>query len=542
MSSPLKVLIQGRDPLLLAPSPAGIDGSLVEELTRAGLPLNTRCGRRGDCAGCTVRLLHGSFRSNAGTVVNAPATIRACQGSLMDGGGATISIPPRSLLDLQAQIGTAFKLRVLSLRRPLVRVEPDVRDHGFAIDVGTTTVVVALVDLRTGGIVAEQASLNRQVEFGDNVVTRIQIAGDSIQREALRQAVVQRTLLPLMAEACRRAHLAPDRVAAMTIAGNTTMLHLLVGADPSPMGVAPFTPQFTAHRVLPAGEIGFDGFPPNLPVHLLPGFSAFVGADIAAGCVSSGMLAESAPSLLVDIGTNGELLLSTGGRLIGSATAAGPAFEGGRLTCGTRAVAGAISHVRFTANPWRIELEFIGDRPDFVGLAGSAYLDFLAAGRTGGLLDERGRFTGKWETLPPAHRWQHDAARGVLLRAGDLTSLVTESDIAQLQQAKAAIAAGIATLLRRAHLTAADVHRVFLAGGFGLHLDPVSAIRSGLLPGFRPDQIETLGNTALGGAWLALDDTGKLEQMNETVRRAEILELNTDPEFEDTFIDQLALP
>lgn len=542
MTSRLKVLLPGRDPLLAASSPGGADDSLVDRLARGGIPLNTRCGRRGDCAGCTVRLLEGAFRTHAGNIVAAPATVRACQGSLVPGRPTTISIPARSLLDLQTQIGTAFKFRVPSTRRPLVRVEPEVRDHGFAIDIGTTTVVAALVDLRTGGIVTEQASLNRQVEFGDNVVTRIQVAGDPVQREAMRQAIVRRTLLPLMTAACQAARIMPGRIAAVTVAGNTTMLHLLIGADPSSLGIAPFTPQFTGHRLLSAGEIGLDPFPASLPVHLLPGFSAFVGADIAAGCICSGLLAEKRPCLLVDIGTNGELLLAAGGRLIGSATAAGPAFEGGRLTCGTRAIAGAIGHLRLGVEPFSVRLEFIGGHAASIGLAGSAYLDFLADAREGGLLDEHGRFTAKWATLPPDHRWQQDTARGVLLSAGDLTSLVTESDIAQLQQAKAAIAAGIATLLRRSHLAAADLHRVFLAGGFGLHLHPASAIRSGLLPGFHPEQIETLGNTALGGAWLALDDVDKLEEMEEIVRHADILELNTDPEFEDTYIDQLALP
>jgi uncharacterized 2Fe-2S/4Fe-4S cluster protein (DUF4445 family) len=523
---------------------SGVDDvSLAETLARAGVALNTRCGRNGLCAGCSVKLLKGSFLTSDGDIIEAPATIKTCQGTLANKGDATVSIPRRSLADTQAQGVSSFTVRVPYKLRPLCAPQSGVKDYGLAIDVGTTTVVVVLVDLFNGNIMGEEAVLNRQIALGDDVVTRIQLAADPTCREALRNAIVRSTLVPAIRALCLRADISEDRLGAATVAGNTTMLHLLVGADPSPMGVAPFRPQFTGHRTVAAGELGLDGLPPLLPVHLLPGFSAFVGADLAAGCACTGLMEEGGTCLLVDIGTNGEILLQHQGRLVGTATAAGPAFEGGRLTSGTRAVSGAIEHLVLSSKQTPPVLEMIPGGWTPVGICGSAYLDFLAQGRSAGLLDEVGRFSPEsWATMPAEFRWEEDGQRGVYLRAADASTLVTEADVAQLQQAKAAIAAGILTLLHRSSLIPPDIHRLFLAGGFGLHLDPVSAIRSGLLPGFTKEQIEVVGNTSLGGAWLGLVDETKLTGMREIVRGAEILELNTDPSFEDTFIDQMALP
>lgn len=542
-ASELKVLLPGGRTLSVPRVVAAEKHSLAETLVDAGVHLNTRCGRQGKCAGCTVDLVCGSFRFDADrNAIAAPARIKSCLGRLAPGVGAVVSVPVRSLIETQAQIGTSFRVHAPPRHQPAAACIADREDHGLAIDIGTTTVVVALVDLHTGGITSQAAALNRQVEFGDNVVTRIQLASDPVQRERLQEAIVQRTLAPLIRTACDQACIAPGRIIAVTVAGNTTMLHLLVGADPTPMGTAPFLPQFIGQQAVPAVELGLEMLSRSAMVHLLPGFSAFVGADIAAGCVCCGLAGDPRPALLLDIGTNGEILLQAGGRLFGTATAAGPAFEGGRLECGTRAAPGAISHVKMTSHRCSPLIETIPGSTETTGLAGSAYLDLLAQGRECGLIDERGRFTTRWDELPAGHRWERPPLRGLMLRADDEMSVVTEADIAQLQQAKAAIAAGIITLLQRASLAPSDIHRVFLAGGFGQYLDPESAIRSGLLPGFTTEQIETVGNAALGGAWLALNDTGVLAEMAEIIGRTDILELNTDPRFEDTYIDQLAIP
>jgi uncharacterized 2Fe-2S/4Fe-4S cluster protein (DUF4445 family) len=517
-------------------------GTLAERIARTGRALNTRCGRRGLCAGCTVELVAGGFRQHDGRIIAAPAEVKACEGDVA-AGEAVVLVPLRSLAVHPAQAVTTFRLGVPAAHAPLVPVRPGVIDHGLAIDVGTTTVVVAVVELTSGRIVREECAFNRQIEFGDDVITRIHLAGTDGRREALRQAIVVRTLGPMIRDACAAAGLSPRRIAAAAVAGNTAMLHLLTGTDPTSMGVAPFQAAFTAHRTLSAGELELRGLRSEIPVHLLPGFSAYVGADVLAGCVCTGLFEQPGPALLVDVGTNGEILLQHGGRLFATATAAGPAFEGGRLTRGTRAVPGAIARVAFRGGAFDPEVELVPGAAGAIGFCGSAYVDFLAQARRIALLRPNGRLdAAAWSGLPAPHRHENDNGRGVRLRGNDPATLITEGDVAQLLQAKAAIAAGILTLLRRAGLVAGEVTRLYVAGGFGLHLDVRHAIACGLLPGFTPEQIEVVGNTSLGGAWLALVDRTALPEMERVSSAAEIVELNLDPEFENTFIDQLALP
>jgi uncharacterized 2Fe-2S/4Fe-4S cluster protein (DUF4445 family) len=517
--------------------------TLAERLARAGRPLNTRCGQHGLCAGCTVELVAGVFHERGGRSITAPGEIKSCRGNVATAPQATIAIPARAVAAHQPQVVTTFKVKVSAAHQPIAAVVPGVRDHGLAVDIGTTTVVVALVDLITGRIIAEASAFNRQMELGDDVLTRIQFAGIPSQREQLRTAIVTRTLGPLTREVCARAGIAETCLAAAVVAGNTTMMHLLTGTDPTSMGVAPFRAVFTDHQMLDGGGLGWDFIPAATSVHLLPGFSAYVGADLVAGCLCTGLLNDDGPTLLVDIGTNGEILLRQGDRLFATATAAGPAFEGGRLSRGVRAVAGAIAHVEFPSDRFPPRLDVIPGTPRIVGLCGSAYVDLLARGRASGLLGSNGRFDATaWASVPPQHRHERGDRRGLRLRAGDAATVVTEADIAQLLQAKAAIAAGILTVLRRAGLQPSEVRRLYLAGGFGLHLDVANAIACGLLPGFQARQIEVVGNTSLGGAWLALVDSTILPEMTAASQNAEIVELNLEADFEDTFIDQLMLP
>lgn len=517
--------------------------TLADRLARAGRALNTRCGGRNLCAGCTVQLVGGHFRQLDGHLIAAPADVKACQGDIEPATSATIAVPARSVAAHRPQIVTTFEVLVPAAHQPLVPFVRGAADHGLALDIGTTTVVVALVDLNTGDIVGEESALNRQVEIGDDVLTRIQLAGAGGKLEALRDAIVNRTLRPLIAQTCAARNLAAERLAGAVVAGNTTMLHLLTGTDPSAMGVAPFRAEFTHHRVLTAGELRLDGMPADAPVHLLPGFSSYVGADLVAGSLCTGLMNDEGPSLLVDVGTNGEILLRCSDRVFATATAAGPAFEGGRLSRGTRAIAGAVAHVGFPGATFPPRIQRVPGARTISGVCGSAYVDFLAEARRLELLGHNGRFTpAGWGAIPCDHRVDRGASRGMRLVAGEPATEITEADIAHLLQAKAAISAGILCLLRRAGIAPAQVEHVYLAGGFGLHLNVPNAIACGMLPGFAAGQVRVVGNTSLGGAWLALVDRTILPEMIAASTRAEIVELNLEPDFEDTFIDQLLLP
>ncbi len=520
--------------------------SLANVLAAYALPLNTRCGQRGLCRGCEVELREGSLQTDSG-VVNTPATVQACRAQFT--GAALIHIPARSRIEHRPQVGETFEIAVPYAHQPLFPFVPGGRDTAFAVDVGTTTVVVLLVDLVKGEVLSRAGAFNEQIRFGDNVVTRIEAAHKLENLAAMQRAIVMETIQPLLLRACERAGRSLERIVGGTIAGNTTMLHLLVGEDPTPLGIAPFTPRFIAGRRVFASDMKLvaDGLLPETPVQLLPGIAAYIGADITAGVFASGMVFDPKPSLLVDIGTNGEIVLQSGGKLTACATAAGPAFEGCGLLCGTRAREGAVSDLRLTLNPFLLETETIGNFPlaRANGLCGSAYVDFLATARSCGLLGVAGRFQlAAWESLPTQNCLTDDGERALRLTetngAGDLR--ISEVDVALLLQAKAAIGAGIEILLETVGIRAADLGRVYLAGGFGMHLNITNAIAIGLLPGFREEQVRVVGNTSLAGALLALVDRTTLDEMENLRAQMEVIELNLAADFEDRYIEHLMLP
>jgi uncharacterized 2Fe-2S/4Fe-4S cluster protein (DUF4445 family) len=245
--------------------------------------------------------------------------------------------------------------------------------------------------------------------------------------------------------------------------------------------------------------------------------------------------------LLVDVGTNGEIVLKQGRRFLACATAAGPAFEGAGLTNGVRAGQGAISHIQLDPKTLEPELQVIGDGPP-IGLCGTAYVDFIAQGRKCGLIGATGRFADRFAEHPRLGKRTHSRGFELVRLADDKAIEITEADIASLLQAKAAIAAGIVCLLRRVGLSSQDVATLYLAGGFGFHMNVDNVICCGLLPGFRREQIDLVGNSSLAGAYLALMDSGVLAEMKHIAEWMEIVELNLEPDFESIYIDQLELP
>lgn len=526
---------------------------LTELLRNARLPLNTRCGQRGACDGCLVTLASGSLiRRDGKETVRAdghPITVHGCEYRIDPASeDVRLEIPQRSLLAYEPQVVTDFHINVTAGRNPLC-VDPG-RPLGLAVDVGTTTVALMLIDPTNGTILSRAAGFNQQMNLGDDVVTRINLCStDPSMVRRLQQAVLTDTIEPLTIEALTAAGREASEIGCISIAANTIMLHLIAGLDPSPMGTAPFTPHFTKYTQMDAAALPMT-VTPHAAIHLLPSAAAYIGADLTAGILASGLIYDEGPSLLVDLGTNGEIILKHGSRLFGCATAAGPAFEGARLECGMRAGTGAISHVRFHQDPFRIDFDMINPQPGTkskpAGLCGSAYVDILAEGRRTGLLSPTGRFqpsilTGDAVRLIETRIGNQNALR---IAYGQAKSpiLISELDISRLLQAKAAIAAGILTLLGRAGLSPEDVKTLYLAGGFGQHVSSPSAIDCGLLPGFIPSQIQVIGDSSLAGAYLSLLDATVIDIMSDIARKIEIIELNLDSNFENRYIDQLSMP
>jgi uncharacterized 2Fe-2S/4Fe-4S cluster protein (DUF4445 family) len=510
--------------LEIAVEPADAGRPLTEILRHARLPLNTRCGERALCRSCLVEIQRdGDWVSE-----------QACR--IVVDGDLRLRIPPTSILAYAPQVLSDYRVNVPTAHDPLFGGS----GVAAAVDIGTTTVALSLVDLEMGNVVARSAGFNRQMDLGDDVLTRInRCMTDPSALKRLQGAIVQRTIAPLLDEALSAAGRESGELRGFVLAGNTTMLHLVSGVDPSPLGVAPFTPAFIGHVELQSRSLGLR---PNVPVHLLPGAAAYVGADITGGVFASGLVYDDGPALLVDVGTNGEIVLKADRRMLGCATAAGPAFEGSGLTCGIRAGDGAISHLAITGDPLDFASELIGtegSKP--IGICGSAYVDFLAEAVRSGLIGYTGRFqaAGFPHLAERFNRGEYGLELEVCKGLGKRPIVVSEPDIARLLQAKAAIAAGIVTLLRRAGLTQSDVRTLYLAGGFGMHLDIGNAIACGLFPGFDKQQIELVGNTSLAGAVLSTLDASVLPELARIGNEIEIVELNLEPGFEDTYIEEL---
>lgn len=531
---------------LVAGSAPNDPRKLSEWLARHDFALNTRCGQKGLCRGCRVVIQRGKFLHQSQIVeAKNDQEVDACQCEWLPEEKLEISIPQRSLLQATASAVDEFRLMVTAGREPLFRGRPG--SAAVAVDIGTTTVAVIVFDAISGSILARAADFNGQIRLGDDVVTRINLCITvPNMRDELQRAVGMQTVVRLIDLACREAGIAPASLCGMSIAGNTTMLHLLAGVDPTGLGTYPFHPVFLGTRRGTAGEFhlegGEAGLAADLPVILLPGLAAYVGADISAGIIATGMRYAPQPSLFIDIGTNGEIALLHGDKWLACATAAGPAFEGSGLKHGMRAVTGAISDILLSVTEGKFEtqLEAIGgiSPSQAHGICGSAYIDFLAQGRRVGLLQENGRFDKTFVQQYP-ERFEK-LENGIAFKLTPSLT-ISEVDVALLLQAKAAIAAGAETLLQQAGLQAGALATLFVAGGFGMHINLDHAVEIGLLPHVEKNVIQVVGNSSLAGAYMAALDHSALTEMEELAGKMETIELNLDPEFEDRFISGLSL-
>lgn len=527
----LEILLPDARQTILVP-PHDQRKRLSEIMRHENIPLNTRCGEKGLCNACLVEIVTDGEAK----------TVKGCQLTLEGFETLTVRVPQTSLLAYEPEVQEDYRVNVPVAHDPLLGND----GLGAAVDIGTTTVVVQIMRNADGKVLARASAFNRQMHLGDDVLTRINLCStDDAMTRNFQRAIIDETINPLVEKALAEAGARPEELKGYALAGNTTMLHLAAGVNPKSLGYHPFEPVFLDHKQMAAGEIGLK--PADAEVHLLPGAGGYVGADLTGGVFASGLVYDEGPSLLVDVGTNGEIIYKHGDTLLGCATAAGPAFEGSGLTCGTRAGLGAISHIRFSTEPFEAHCELIHPekyaKP--LGICGSAYVDLLAEGRRKGFLTP----TGRWDvascpsiqsSLVPFG--EYGRALRIAYGQGRREIVVTDPDVASLLQAKAAIAAGILILMKRTGVKPAEVKTLYLAGGFGMHLDLQSAIDSGLLPGFRVEQIQLVGNTSLAGATLALLDKGVLAELRRIGREMEVVELNLDPEFEETYIDQLCLP
>ena len=406
---------------------------------------------------------------------------------------------------------------------------------GVAVDIGTTTLVVALIDLCDGREIAVASSLNPQARHAQDVLSRIKL-GSQPEGLQLLQGELIAELNRLIGEAAADASVPIRHIYEAVFSGNTTMLHLATGTNPASLGKYPYTPALQCGEQIRAADIGL-AIAPNGQVYLPPIMSAYVGADITSGILAAKLAELGGVTLFVDIGTNGEMVLAANGQLTATSTAAGPAFEGMNIACGMRASRGAIEQVSLSGN--YVEIKTIGNAPP-VGLCGSGLLDVVGELAAHGGVDKNGRFQTNGSLPDRAWKNRFGLLDGKPVFRIAVPVYLSQKDVRQVQLAKAAVRAGIELMLRANHLTAAQVDRVLIAGSFGFHLRTASLIHLGLLPCEFKDRVEFVGNTSKSGARAFLLNRRLRDELKQLAQRVRVLELANDPAFEKTFIQALS--
>lgn len=441
-----------------------------------------------------------------------------------------------------------YQVTAVVVDEKLIAIEPgDTSEQNYAvgIDLGTTTVVATLLDLVTGTPMAVKSMLNKQQPFGADVISRISATMMDPLAAGLMQKAALDTFNELLEEVCDEAKIDKNQIYATSIAGNATMVQLLLGVDPEPVGVAPFITASQRWPIMTAAEIGIDILP-TARCYIFPSFGAYVGGDIVAGVLATGMDRDKRTRLLIDVGTNCEIVLSNGETILSTAAPAGPAFEAASIACGMRAADGAIEVVQIKDG--ELVLGVIGDATP-IGLCGSGLVDAVYALHKVGLLDDSGRFATDEKAIEIAPKIAdrlvtREGGDRVfnLYGEGDSAVYLSQRDVRELQFAKASIATGWRLLLEELNLKDDDVQQVLLAGSFGSYLSPASAIGIGLVPKLPVMRIVSAGNVAGEGAKMVLLSDTERHGADALLEEVKYVELSDRSDFQEKFFVELALP
>ncbi len=420
--------------------------------------------------------------------------------------------------------------------------------YGIAFDVGSTTVAGHLCDLSTGEVLASAGAMNPQIRFGEDLMSRVSYVMLHPGSEKELTKVVRGCLAKLTAELASAAEIDRANVLEVTLVGNPIMHHLLLGIDPTPLGGAPFPLAVDEAVRLPARELG-------LPVHVgarayvLPCIAGHVGADAAGVILSEAPYSSDDVSLIVDVGTNAEIVLGNRDRLLAASSPTGPAFEGAQISCGLRAAPGAIERVRIDPETLEPRVRVIGtdawsDEPGFAeahvtGVCGSGIIEAIAELHLASVLTTDGTIDGALadrssRIVPDGRTFSY------VLWRGEPELVITQNDVRQIQLAKAALYAGCALLMERYGID--RVERIRLAGAFGTHIDPVHALVLGLVPDCDPECVTAAGNAAGTGARIALLNRAARGEIEDVVRRVEKVETAVEPRFQEHFVRAMAIP
>lgn len=411
---------------------------------------------------------------------------------------------------------------------------------GLAIDIGTTTVSVQLVSLPGGEVIDAGTDYNGQISCGLDVISRINFAATPENLERLRSLVLD-TINRLIGKVAKASRIQQDKVVNVAISGNTTMIHLLLGLPPEQIRLAPYTPTILEPPVLSAGNIGM-AVHPEAPVYIAPAVGSYIGGDITAGLLCTTIDQDSDEIVMfIDIGTNGELAIGNRDFILACACSAGPAFEGGGIRYGMRAAEGAIESVSIDRETGIPSVGIIGDKPA-AGICGSGIISLIADLFRTGWLDPAGRLNSE-KPSPSIHLEGRQAVYTLSAAEKPEDAIrISESELENIIRAKAAIYSAVCLLLDQAEMSAGDIAKVYIAGGFGHFLNLEDAICIGLLPDIPREKFRYIGNASLMGSTMALVSRNFQKKQQAIGRRITYIELSTDPAYMNQYTAALFLP
>ena len=414
---------------------------------------------------------------------------------------------------------------------------------GCAIDIGTTTVTMVLVDLQTGKILAKGSSGNGQIRYGADVINRIIEQGKPGGKKKLQDAIIKETLTPIIANLCKSAGVSARSILRLSVGANTTMNHLFVGVDASSVRMEPYIPSFFSWDGLLAGDVKLPANP-LAPVLIAPNIGSYVGGDITAGTLAAGLWDRDEMSLFIDLGTNGELVFGNRDFMMSCACSAGPAFEGGDISCGMRATDGAIEAGVIDKATMEPSLTIVGDQGQkAVGSCGSGIIDIISELFRCGIINAKGLFIREGERVK---RDSHGMGRYVIATAEESETgrevSINEVDIDNFIRAKGAIFSAIDTLLRSVDMPMEAIDQVYVAGGIGSGINMKNAVNIGMFPDVELEKFHYIGNSSLAGAYAMVMSDAATGKLSEIAANMTYLELSTHPGYMDSFVAACFLP
>lgn len=421
-----------------------------------------------------------------------------------------------------------------------VRPKSNVKAFGLAIDIGTTTIAGYLCDLTTGELLSTQSMMNPQVIYGEDVMSRITFTMNHPEGLQLLHRSVLNGLNQLIQVITERSNISPEDIYELTVVGNTAMHHLFLGIDPQPLGVSPFPPAIHQSMDIKARDLRLK-IHPSANVHILPIEAGFVGADNVGVLLALEPYSQEDMVLIIDVGTNGELVMGNQKELLSASCATGPALEGAHIQFGMRAANGAIERIEISSKNFDVRYEVIGNsRP--IGICGSGIIDGVAELFRAGIIDSSGRF--KKEINSPRLRWRNEKPEFIIAWKEETSIgkdiVITQKDIRNVQLAKAALYAGAKLMMKKLGIEKLD--KIILAGAFGSYIDPHKAMTLGMFPDCDFKNVFSVGNAAGEGARIALINKEKRAEANEIAKKIKYLELTLETDFQQEFIEAMAIP